>query len=80
MSRFVQLTAPTTAHPFVRHLFDLMNEHRVGVVALAGLAGVNKNTLKDWRVRTMPRVSDLQACLNALGYELVILPKQGAVK
>lgn len=47
-----------------------MEEHRLYEFV------VNKNTLKDWRTRTVPTVDNLQACLSVLGYELTFKPRK----
>lgn len=47
-----------------------MNRNQIGVLDMSERTGINKNTLKDWRTRTVPRVSDLEACFNVLGYKL----------
>jgi hypothetical protein len=49
-----------------------MKKQRIGVLDMAARSGVNKNTLKDWRTRTTPRVADLEACFNVLGKTLTI--------
>jgi len=67
-----RLTIPVGAHPLVRRLFDEMNAQQCGVLEMAERSGVNKNTFKDWRTRTMPRVADLEACFNVLGFEIVV--------
>ena len=66
------MTAPVRAHPLVRALYDEMNRQQIGVLDLSERAGVNPNTLKDWRTRTVPNVANLNACLNVLGLELTI--------
>lgn len=70
MRKFRRITVPTKAHPLVRRLFEEMNHQQLGVLDLADRSGVNKNTLKDWRTRTVPRVDHLVACYNVLGMTL----------
>jgi len=67
-----RLSVPAGAHPLVRRLFDEMAKQQCGVLEMAERSGVNKNTFKDWRTRTMPRVADLEACFNVLGLEIVV--------
>lgn len=66
------VSIPEKAHPLVRQLFEEMHRQQCGVLDMAERSGVNKNTLKDWRTRTMPRVADLNACFNVLGLELIV--------
>lgn len=75
MRTFRKLTIPEKAHPLVRRLFEEMNRQQIGVLDMSVRSGVNKNTFKDWRVRTVPRVPDLDACFGVLGMELKVKPK-----
>ena len=70
MREFRRLTMPTKAHPLVRRLFQEMNRQQLGVLDLSERSGVNKNTLKDWRTRTVPTIDSLEACFGVLGLEL----------
>ena len=65
-----KLSVPVKAHPLVRKLYDHMQCHNLGVVEMAELSGVNKNTLKDWRTRTVPKVDNLEACFNVMDLTL----------
>lgn len=66
--------APKTSHPLVARAIGLIagsgKPDHVVVVA----AGLSRNTISNWRRRSMPSVSHLDAVLNALGYRLAILP------
>lgn len=70
MRDFRPILIPQQAHPLVKRLFTEMNRQQLGVLDLAERSGVNKNTLKDWRTRTMPTIDNLEACLNVLGLEM----------
>lgn len=72
MRPFRTLKIPSRAHPLVRQMTEIQNTERYGVADLAARSGVSKTAIHNWRHSNVPRVSDLQACLNALGYELVI--------
>lgn len=72
MRTFRPLSIPPQAHPLVRRLFAEMNHQQLGVLDLAERSGVNKNTLKDWRTRTVPQVDNLEACLGVLGLRLTV--------
>lgn len=56
----------------MKKMFDSMNHQQIGVLDLADRSGVNKNTIRDWRTRTVPTVDNFLACLNVLGLKLVI--------
>lgn len=72
MRPFRKLKIPARAHPLVRQMTEIQNTVRCGIADLADRSGVSKTAIHNWRHSNVPRVSDLQACLNALGYELVI--------
>jgi hypothetical protein len=72
MRAFRPNTIPDKAHPLVRRLYQEMNKQQIGVLDMSERSGVNKNTFKDWRTRTMPRVADLEACFNVLGLTLTL--------
>ena len=67
---FRKVGVPTNVHPLVRRLFEEMNYQRIGVLDLAERSGVNKNTIKDWKNRSMPRLDNIDACYNVLGLKL----------
>lgn len=72
MRRFRRFSIPDRLHPAVKRLFVEMNAQCVGPLDMSERSGVNKNTFKDWRTRTMPTVDNLDACLNVLGLELAV--------
>lgn len=63
-------------HPAVQFLFNQMFEQRMTQADLAEKTGFAYDTLKHWRLYTMPRVNDLDAALNAMGYELKAVRKK----
>lgn len=72
MRRPPKLSVPAGAHPLVRRLFEEMNRQQCGVLDMAERSGINKNTFRSWRTRAMPRVADLEACFNVLGFDIVV--------
>lgn len=77
--RYTRVSIPERCHPLVRKLFEEMREQQIGVLDMAARSGINPNTLKDWRTRTMPRVADLEACFNVLGLSLVVRTRGGGL-
>lgn len=69
---FRRLTVAKRAHPLVKRLVDEMNRQQIGLLDMSERSGVNKNTLKDWRTRTVPTVDNLNACFTVLGMELSV--------
>lgn len=57
-------------HPLVRALYEEMHKQKVTDADMVERTGINKNTFKDWRTRTVPRVHDIEACFNVLGLTL----------
>ena len=65
----------TNNNPVVRFLFEEMYRQQIHECDLAERVGFHRDTLRNWRTRYQPRVSDLQDCLYYLGYELVVARK-----
>lgn len=72
MRRPPQLKIPDHVHPLIRRLFCEMSSQQIGVVEMAEKSGIHKDTFRRWRDKSEPRLSDLDACFNVLGYELTI--------
>lgn len=66
-------TVPPKAHPLVRELLTLMNQHQVTKRFIAQRAGIHVDSFQDWRYKCRPRIENLEACLGALGYRLEIV-------
>jgi hypothetical protein len=73
MSRkFQPVGVPEHSHPLVRRVFEEMNAQRYDTTALEAAAGVSASCIRSWRTRRTPRVDNLEAALNSLGFELRI--------
>ena len=70
--RFRPHSPAERAHPLVRRLFTEMNEQQCSQQTMSERSGINKNTFRSWRTKAVPRLDDLEACLNVLGFELTI--------
>lgn len=70
MRQFRRLSIPIHAHPLVRHMFEEMNRQQIGLLDLADRSGVNKNTIKDWKYRSIPQIHNIAACFTVLGMEI----------
>lgn len=66
------LPIPKHAHPFIRTLYLQMNRQRTTMLEVAERSGLRRQTIWDWANRVDPRLSDLEAALNVLGFELVV--------
>lgn len=67
----------TNNNPLVRFMFEEMYKQQVHECDLSESVGFHRDTLRKWRTRHQPRVVDLEACLNYLGYRLTIVRKRG---
>lgn len=70
MRRFHRLSIPESAHPLIRRLYEEMSYQQLGVTDTAERAGVARETIKGWRKNHCPRIGELEACFNVLGYTL----------
>ena len=66
-------------HPFVRWIWNRMNVDEWEQELLAKRAGVTSSTMRKWRRgERNPRISELEAVINAMGFRLVIREKVDA--
>lgn len=72
MRKFRPVQIPKHAHPLVRRLFEEMNYQRIGLLDVAKRAGISKNTIVDWKRRSVPQVHNLVACLTVVGLEVEV--------
>lgn len=60
------------SHPLVRMLFEEAHRQRLPQKTWAARAGLSHDTLKDWKTRSSPRLVNIEAAANVLGFELVL--------
>lgn len=56
----------------VRFMFEEMSRQKIHENDVARRVGLAKYTPRGWRVRYMPKISDVESVLNYLGYKLVV--------
>jgi hypothetical protein len=66
---------PAHAHPLVRKLVELANADMTTMNEVAIRAGLRPETVSNWRYRNSPRIADLEAAFNALGYEIHVVER-----
>ena len=66
---------PENTHPLVKFLFAEMTRQEVTVTVLSRKSGVGRASISQWREMVQPDFFSLEACLNALGYDLVTMAK-----
>jgi len=60
-------------HPAVRWIWKQMNLQRASQQDVAARAGVSTSAMRKWRTgENNPKISDIEAVINALGGKLVI--------
>ena len=58
-------------HPLIRKLLLDIHERGLSITSVARAAGISNKTLRNWQVgSTSPRIGDLEAVLNTLGYDI----------
>ncbi|MHA1539775.1 MAG: helix-turn-helix domain-containing protein [Alphaproteobacteria bacterium] len=63
-------------HPLIRKLFYTRKGEGISQKDLARVAGLNKDAILTWeRGKASPNLINFEACLNALGYDLVIIKR-----
>lgn len=71
-----KLSIPQNCHPLVRRLFEIMNAERATLKEVADKVGCGYDTVSMWRYRRTPNLVTIAAAVNALGYELAIVPQR----
>lgn len=62
----------TNSSPFLKFLFAQMEATGTTDRELSNKTGICEATIRGWRTRTTPRLMDMEAALNAIGFELKI--------
>lgn len=67
------MTLRRPPHPFVRLILSKMRDDHLTYAALGKLSGLTPSTIHHWN-KVQPRLHNIEAVLNALGYRLKIVP------
>ena len=59
----------------VRAIFDIVRERSLSIRKIEEDAGLGDNVIHSWRNRKEPLLGNALAALEAMGFELVIVPK-----
>lgn len=70
------VTVPEQAGPHVRLIFSEMRRQNKTYDAVEAGSGVNRPTLKAWRVRNVPTLTSCEAVLGFLGWDFVPVPRE----
>lgn len=74
--KFRYRPAIVNGNPIVQFLFKEMHKQRCCQMDLSERVGLHRDTLRKWRTVHCPRINDIEAALNYLGYELTVRPKK----
>lgn len=66
----------TNNNPLVRFIFEEMHRQQIHECDVSERVGYHRDTLRRWRTHHQPRVVDLEAVLDFLGYRLKIVRKR----
>lgn len=69
-----KLPIPPHAHPIVRRLFEIMNSQQTLLREVSRRSGIAYDTISCWRTNRQPSLPNIEAALNAVGYEIKIVP------
>lgn len=56
--------------PSVEFLFQQLKVSGMSIVMLGHKSGVNAKTIGKWKISNSPNLSNIEACLNVVGFEL----------
>lgn len=76
MRQFRYRPAIVNNNHIVKFLFEEMHKQRCCQLDLSERVGLHRDTLRNWRTRHMPRINDIEAALNYLGYTLKVVPNK----
>ena len=64
-------------HPFVRWIWNEMNHQRASQEDIAVRSGVSSSAMRKWRRGiNSPKLADIEAVINSLGYDITIKPRR----
>ena len=65
----------TNNNSIVRFVFEEMHRQRIHECDMSERVGFHRDTMRKWRTQHQPRVSDIEDCLNLLGFKLKVVKK-----
>jgi hypothetical protein len=74
-----KITIPERAHPLAKAVFAELKRQNVTLLELEFRSGVLVGTAKAWRKNNRPGLETMEACLGALGWSLLPVPKASAL-
>lgn len=75
--RFYKKPVPPNVHPIIKVMFEQANEQQASWKVIADRAGVDESAIAKWGVSRSPRLANIEAVLNVLGYTITVKRKKG---
>jgi hypothetical protein len=69
-----RVRVPANCHEIVKHIFMLIRTEKETIKGLCRKAGVSREFLTHARRDSRPSLEAIEACVNALGYSIVLVP------
>lgn len=76
MRKFRYRPAIINTNPVVKFLFQEMFRQKMCQIDLSERVGLHRDTLRKWRTLHCPRIDDIEAALNVLGYTLKVVKRK----
>lgn len=73
-----KLPVPEHAPALVRALIERANEQKTTLKEIAERSGLQYKTISEWRYRRAPNLPNFVAALNAIGFDLAVVPLKEA--
>lgn len=75
MSRTIGKVADLRVDPALKRLFEVLEIEEISMQKVERVAGLGDGTISKWQRRNGARLDNVRAALNAVGWELVAVPK-----
>ena len=76
LRKFRYMPEILNGNPVIQFLFKEMHRQRMCQMDMSERIGLHRDTLRNWRTRYNPRITDVEAALNVLGYTLKAVKKR----
>lgn len=64
-------------HPLVKLVYSQLDDQNISYNKMAKLSGVDVSTFSNWKFKCSPTLINIEAVLNALGYDLKAVKRCG---
>lgn len=60
------------SHPIIKLLYETLEKRGMSYSDLSKKSGINLSTVSNWKYKSNPTLLNLEAALNAVGYDLKV--------